>query len=75
MGFFEGIDLNRLFDNESEYGKNYLFGDLTDELVSRAEETMGYKLPESYKELLRFRNGGKRGENTILQETLQTLNA
>jgi hypothetical protein len=32
--------------------------DATDELISRAEETMGYKLPESYKELLRFRNGG-----------------
>ena len=58
MSFFEGIDLNKLFDSESEYGKNYLFDDLTDELVSRAEETMGYKLPESYKELLRFRNGG-----------------
>ena len=58
MSFFEGIDLNKLFDSESEYGKNYLFDDLTDELVSRAEETIGYKLPESYKELLRFRNGG-----------------
>lgn len=58
MSFYEGIDLNRLFDNESEYGQNYLFDDLTDELISRAEETMGYKLPDSYKELLRFRNGG-----------------
>ena len=58
MGFFEGIDLNKLFDNESDYGKTYTFGELTDELVSRAEETMGYKLPESYKELLRFKNGG-----------------
>ena len=58
MSCFEGIDLNRLFDSESEYGQNYLFDDLTDELVIRAEETMGYKLPESYKELLRFRNGG-----------------
>lgn len=58
MGFFEGIDLNKLFDNESEYGKTYTFDELTDELVSRAEETMGYKLPESYKELLRFKNGG-----------------
>lgn len=58
MSCFEGIDLNRLFDDESEFGKNYLFDDLTDELVSRAEETMGYKLPESYKELLQFRNGG-----------------
>ena len=43
---FEGIDLNRLFDSESEYGKNYLFDDLTDELVGRAEETMGYRLEE-----------------------------
>ena len=55
MSFFEGIDLNMLFDNESDYGKTYTFGELTDELVSRAEETMGYKLPESYKELLRFK--------------------
>ena len=47
-----------LFDNESDYGKTYTFGELTDELVSRAEETIGYKLPESYKELLRFKNGG-----------------
>lgn len=58
MSCFEGIDLNMLFDNESDYGKNYTFGELTDDLVSRAEETMGYKLPESYKELLRFKNGG-----------------
>ena len=58
MSCFEGIDLNMLFDNESEYGKTYTFDELTDELVSRAEETMGYKLPESYKELLRFKNGG-----------------
>gem|GEM_PF-363021 len=58
MSYFDGIDLDRLFDDESEFGKNYLFDDLTDELVSRAEQTMGYKLPESYKELLRFRNGG-----------------
>lgn len=58
MSFFEGIDLNLLFDTESEYGKSQTFDELTDELVSRAEGTMGYKLPESYKELLRFRNGG-----------------
>ena len=58
MGYFDGIDLNMLFDTESEYGKALTYDKLTDELVSRAEETIGYKLPESYKELLRFRNGG-----------------
>ena len=56
MSCFDGIDLDRLFD--SEFGQNYQFDELTDELVSRAEETMGYRLPESYKELLRYRNGG-----------------
>ena len=58
MGYFDGIDLNMLFDTEGEYGKSLTYDKLTDELVSRAEETIGYKLPESYKELLRFRNGG-----------------
>lgn len=58
MSCFEGIDLNRLFDSNSGYRSSDLPNDVTDELISRAEETMGYKLPESYKELLRFRNGG-----------------
>ena len=58
MGYFDGMDLSRLFDDESEYGKNFVFGELTDEQISRAEETIGYRFPESYKELLRFRNGG-----------------
>ena len=58
MSCFEGIDLNRLFDSKSGYRSSDLPNDVTDELISRAEETMGYKIPESYKELLRFRNGG-----------------
>lgn len=58
MSCFEGIDLNRLFDSSSAYRTSDLKNDVTDELISRAEETMGYRLPESYKELLRFRNGG-----------------
>ena len=58
MSCFEGIDLNRLFDSKSGYRSSDLPNDVTDELIIRAEETMGYKIPESYKELLRFRNGG-----------------
>lgn len=58
MGLFDGIDLTKLFDNESEYGKKYIFGTLTDEMIQRAEETMGYKIPASYRELLAFQNGG-----------------
>ncbi|MBQ9074493.1 MAG: SMI1/KNR4 family protein, partial [Mogibacterium sp.] len=58
MSCFDGVDLNRLFDINSSNRSSSLSNDVTDELISRAEETMGYKLPESYKELLRFRNGG-----------------
>ena len=58
MGMFDGVELDRLFDRESDYGKNYIFPELTDELMKRAEETMGYELPASYRELLRYQNGG-----------------
>ena len=54
----ENLDLDSLFDTESKYGKEHIMGELTDDMISRAEENIGYKLPESYKELLRFQNGG-----------------
>ena len=55
---FEGLDLTKLYDTEDEYSQNYIFGELTDDLISRAEANIGYKLPKSYIELLRFQNGG-----------------
>ena len=58
MGLFEGIDLSKLFDTESEYGKEYIFGTLTEELIQRAEATIGYSIPASYRELLSYQNGG-----------------
>ena len=58
MGLFDGIDLNKLFDTESDYGKKHTFGPVTDELIERAEKTMGYRIPASYRELLEYRNGG-----------------
>ena len=58
MSCFEGIDLNRLFDRDSALRSSNLPNDVSDELISRAEATMGYRIPESYRELLRFSNGG-----------------
>lgn len=58
MRLFAGVDLDRLFDHENTFAQNYVFPELTDELVARAEETMGYRLPDSYKELLHYQNGG-----------------
>ena len=58
MNLFGDIDLTKLFDPDSEYGKSYVFGELTDEMIARAEQTLGYKMPASYIELLKVQNGG-----------------
>ena len=58
MSLFKDINLSELFTNESEYSKRYRFGELTDEMISRAERNIGYRLPKSYIELLRVQNGG-----------------
>ena len=57
MNLFGDIDLTKLFDPDSEYGKSYVFGELTDEMIARAEQTLGYKMPASYIELLKVQNG------------------
>ena len=58
MGLFNEIDLEKLFDQESEYGEEMTFDPVMDELIERAEKTMGYRIPASYRELLKYRNGG-----------------
>ncbi len=55
---FDGIDLSRLFNTESEYGKDFVFGELTEEMIKRAEKTIGYEIPKSYIALLKQQNGG-----------------
>ena len=50
MGLFNEIDLEKLFDQESEYGEEMTFDPVTDELIERAEKTMGYRIPASYRE-------------------------
>lgn len=55
---YDNIDLSKLFDAESEYGKEFIFGELTDEMLARAEKTIGYSFPKSYVELLKYQNGG-----------------
>ena len=54
----EKPDFTGLFDRESKYGQSYNMGTLTDEMIARAEQKIGYRMPASYLELLRFQNGG-----------------
>src|SRR5574344_1614005 len=55
---FDDICITELFDNESEYGKEFTFENLSDDLIKRAEMSIGYKLPTSYVDLLKIQNGG-----------------
>ena len=54
----EHLALEKLFDTESDWGREHIMAPLTEEMIKRAEDTIGYKLPKSYLELLRFQNGG-----------------
>ena len=58
MAHLDGIDLTKLFDNDSKYGRKFCLGAITDAQIARAEAKMGYKIPASYRELLTFQNGG-----------------
>lgn len=46
MNCFEGIDLSRLFDSESEYGKNYLKNEPLDETPTGEGGLANYVKPE-----------------------------
>ncbi|MBP0973122.1 MAG: SMI1/KNR4 family protein [Oscillospiraceae bacterium] len=58
MNTLQGIDLTKLFNNESSYGKRFRFPAPTEAQIRRAEEKLGYKLSPSYRELLSIQNGG-----------------
>jgi hypothetical protein len=58
MKFFEGFDLNGFWSGNDYERKAYLGTALTDELIESIENELGYKLPESYIEMMRFQNGG-----------------
>lgn len=59
MSYFTKDDLKDLWD-DSEYARQqYVSEPLTDETIQQVEEAIGgYKLPESYIELMRIQNGG-----------------
>lgn len=55
---FAGFDMAGFWE-PSEYAlKEYIGAPLTDEAVAAVERELGYKLPTSYVEFMRFQNGG-----------------
>ena len=55
---FDGFDFNDFWDDREYALKNYVGETPTDEYIKGIEEELGYKLPESYKWLVRQHNGG-----------------
>lgn len=58
LQFFKDFDFNN-FWNESSYSvRDYIEDYPTDEMIASVESELGYKLPASYIELMRYQNGG-----------------
>ena len=57
-GAFDGFDMSE-FWKPSEYARREYVGEpLTDSAVRVVERELGYRLPPSYIEFMRFQNGG-----------------
>ena len=55
---FADFDVEQFWE-PSEYAlEEHVGGTLTDEIVADVESELGYKLPASYVDLMRFQNGG-----------------
>lgn len=55
---YNNIELNKLFNKESEYAQGYNCGKISESRIKEAENNLGHKLPKSYIELLKIQNGG-----------------
>jgi hypothetical protein len=55
---FDGFDFSDFWDDCEYAQKEYIGAPATEEMFAEAEKALGYKLPESYKWLMRQHNGG-----------------
>lgn len=56
--YFEGFDLSTFWENSDYAREEYVGEPPTDEMIKATENTLGYKLPASYIELMISQNGG-----------------
>lgn len=55
---FADFDVQQFWEPSAYALKEYVDTSLTDEIIAAVEREVGYKLPASYVELMRFQNGG-----------------
>lgn len=65
------LDLNEFWNNNEYYTKNYTEPYPTDTDICKVEKELGYKLPQSYIDLMKNRNGGA-PRNTCFPSPLRT---
>src|SRR3954447_21641456 len=56
--YFTDFDIEQFWELSEYATKEYVGAPLTDEVVAAVERELGYKLPASYVELMKFQNGG-----------------
>ena len=56
--YFDTLDFSTFWDESDYYRKNCTEPSPSPELIQSIEEELGYKLPASYIELMKFYNGG-----------------
>lgn len=66
--YFEGIDFDNFWNNQKYYLENCVGNKLDDETIRYVEKELGYKLPESYIELMKIQNGGAPIKNTWINK-------
>jgi hypothetical protein len=55
---FEGFDFDGFWDDNDSTLKTHVGAPATDDMLDQAERELGYKLPQSYRWLMRQHNGG-----------------
>lgn len=56
--YFSDLEVEQFWEPSEYADREYVGGPPTDEVVAAVERELGYRLPASYVELMRFQNGG-----------------
>ena len=59
MGLYKGFNFDEFWDDDYYSIEEYISKPVTDKEIKAVENELGYKLPNSYIELMKLHNGGR----------------